>query len=448
MEFLRRDFLKLGLTQAIAATVSVPALATGGQDDRTNDGLLFINVMRDTPSILQGATDATRTQFSIQHHKDLKFNIIARNQTGTVWQPDKIEVLTQPYSPYAITKVFFSNLYLGEIFFLDLLGPADQIIERREFKTLDLAKPTLRYAIASCMDEGRHEPEIWKNMISQNPDVIFFIGDTVYCDKGESPYKKGDPRRLWTRFTDARRILEIYYSKRLVPVLATWDDHDFSGDDANSSSAEYVQMAQRNFLAFFAQNEGHSEGYAQGPGVASVLRAGQHQFLLMDDRSWRLTKESPDRYAHWGKDQEEWALQMISSFDGITWVMNGSQIFPHMIYKESMSKHNGQFNGFTSALRKISKKVIFASGDVHFSEVSKIEPAMVGYQTYEITSSGLHSKCFPGLDKISNHARRMMCTTNQNYVLIDSIYQGDRFSGNVYSCSAKSKVNFSTQISV
>ncbi|WP_413577123.1 hypothetical protein ACLVWU_02845 [Bdellovibrio sp. HCB290] len=448
MEFFRRDFLKLGLTQAIAATVAVPALATGGQEDRNDDGLLFYNYLRDTPSILQGATDSTRTQFSIQHHQNLKFNIVARNQAGAIWQPDKIEVLTQPYSPYSITKVFFSNLHLGEVFFLDLLGAADEIIERREFKTLDLMKPTLRYALCSCMDEGRHEPEIWRNLISQNPDVIFFIGDAVYCDKGTSPYAKGDPRRLWGRYTDARRILEVYYSKRLIPVLATWDDHDFSGDDANNSSPEYVLAAQQNFLSFFAQSEGHSEGYTQGPGVASALRAGQHQFLLMDDRSWRLTKESPDRYAHWGKEQEEWALQMISSFEGITWVMNGSQIVPQMIYKESMSKHKGQFNGFTSALRKLSKKVVFASGDVHFSEVSKIEPALVGYQTYEITSSGFHSKCFPGIDVISKHARRLMSTTAQNYVLIDSVYQGDKFSANVYSCSARSKVNFSTQITV
>lgn len=448
MEFLRRDFLKLGLTQAIAATVSVPALATGGQDDRTVDGLPFQSVLRATPSILQGVTDATSTQFSIQHHKDLKFNVIVRDAVGTVWQPDKIEVIAQTYSPYQITRVFFSNLGLNQVFFLDLLNSADVVIERREFSTLDLDKPTLRYAICSCMDEERHEPKIWQNLISQKPDVIFFIGDSVYCDKGGGPYKDGDPRRLWLRFTEARRTLEIYYSKRLVPIIATWDDHDFATDDADTTSWSHIQASQANFLSFFAQSEGHSQGYSRGPGVSSALRAGQHQFLLMDDRSWRLDKNSGERYAHWGKEQEEWALEMVSSFDGTTWIMNGSQIFPQMVYKESMSKHKGQFNGFMSALRRIPRKVLFASGDVHFSEVSKIETAMLGYQTFEVTSSGLHSKCFPGLDKISNHARRMMCTTNPNYVLVDSIHQAGVFTANVYSCSAQSKVNFSTQITI
>ncbi|WP_413580413.1 alkaline phosphatase D family protein [Bdellovibrio sp. HCB288] len=448
MEFLRRDFLKLGLTQAIAATVSVPALANGGHESFTSDGLPFQNVMRGTPSILQGVTDATRTQFSIQHHKGLNFNAVVRDQTGTIWQPDKIEQITQTFSNYAITKVFFSNLRLGEIFFLDLLDAKDAVIERREFKMLDLSKPTLRYAIASCMDESRHEPKIWHNMFEQNPDIIFFVGDTVYCDKGSSEFKDGDPRRLWVRHSEARRILEVYYSKRLIPILATWDDHDFSGDDANSNSAEYIQASRANFLSFFAQGEGHVEGYAQGPGVSSVLRAGQHQFILMDDRSWRMKKESPDRYAHWGREQEEWALEMISSFDGITWIMNGSQIFPQMIYKESMSKHKGQFDGFMKALRATGKKVVFASGDVHFSEVSRIESAMLGYQTYEVTSSGLHSKCFPGIDIISKHERRMMITTKQNYVLIDSTYQSEKFAANIYCCSAQSKVNFTAQITV
>ncbi|WP_413559939.1 alkaline phosphatase D family protein [Bdellovibrio sp. HCB209] len=448
MEFLRRDFLKLGLTQAIAATVSVPTLAAGGQDDRTVDGLPFQSVLRDTPSILQGATDATRTQFSIQHHKDLKFNVVVRNAAGELWQPDKVEYLAQPYSPYQITRAYFSNLHLGEVFYLDLLGANDKVIERREFGTLDLNKPTLRYALCSCMDEGRHEPKIWQNLVSQIPDVVFFIGDSVYCDKGGGPYKDGDPRRLWLRFTEARRTLEIYYSKRLVPIIATWDDHDFATDDADTTSWEHTLASQMNFMAFFAQSEGHTEGFSQGPGVASALRAGQHQFLLMDDRSWRLDKNSTDRYAHWGKDQEEWALQMISSFEGTTFLMNGSQIFPKMVYKESMSKHPGQFNAFMSALKKIPRKVVFASGDVHFSEISRIEPAMTGYPTYEITSSAVHSKCFPGLEKISNHSRRMMCTTNPNYILIDSNHQAGRFTANIYSCSAQKKVNFSTQIVV
>lgn len=448
MEFLRRDFLKLGLTQAIVSAVGVPAFAATEQDDRTSDGLPFQKVLRDTPSILQGATDATRTQFSILHNVNTRFNVVVRNSAGQVWQPEKIEVLNQPYSEFQITKVYFADLNLGEVFYLDLLGLGDALIERREFGMLDLNKQTLRYAICSCMDDSRHEPKIWQNLIGQTPDVIFFIGDSAYCDQGECPFPAGDVRRLWTRFTQARRTLEIYYSKRLIPVLATWDDHDFGSDDADTTSWTHVRDSQINFLSFFAQADGYTEGYAQGPGVSSVFRAGQHQFLLMDDRSWRLGKNSPARYAHWGQEQEEWALAMIQDFEGTTWVMNGSQVFPKMIYKESMSKHTGQFNGFTAALKKVPRKVIFASGDVHFSEISRIESAMLGYQTYEVTSSGFHSKCFPGLDKISKHDRRMMCTTNQNYILVDSVHQAGNFTANVYSCSARSVVNFSCQLTV
>ncbi len=448
MGFLRRDFLKLGLTQAFVSAVGFPAFAATEQDDRGVDGLPFQTAQRLTPSILQGATDATRTQFSILHLGEQKFNVVVRNSSARVWQPEKLEILQQPFSQFQITKVYFSGLNLGETFYLDLLGSQDEVIERREFGMLDLSKSTLRYALCSCMDESRHEPRIWQNLVGQKPDMIFFIGDSTYCDKGESQFPDGDPRRLWDRYVQARRTLEIYYSQRLIPIVATWDDHDFGSDDVNTTNWNHVPESQVNFRAFFAQADGYTEGYYHGPGVSSALRAGQHQFLLMDDRSWRLEKNSLARYAHWGQEQEEWALQMIAGFEGTTWIMNGSQIFPEMIYKESMSKHKGQFNGFMGALKRIPRKVIFASGDVHFSEISKIESAMLGYQTYEITSSAVHSKCFPGLDKISKHPRRMMCTTMPNYILVDSIHQAGTFAANVYSCSARSVVNFSCQLTV
>ncbi|MBY0452918.1 MAG: hypothetical protein K2P92_07775, partial [Bdellovibrionaceae bacterium] len=42
--------------------------------------------------------------------------------------------------------------------------------------------------------------------------------------------------------------------------------------------------------------------------------------------------------------------------------------------------------------------VIFASGDIHFSEIMKITKDKVGYDTYEVTSSSMHSYAGTGWD--------------------------------------------------
>ena len=50
--------------------------------------------------------------------------------------------------------------------------------------------------------------------------------------------------RLWRRHAEARMTLEIYYSKRLYPIFATWDDHDFGKNDAGKQFP-YVPEAHR-----------------------------------------------------------------------------------------------------------------------------------------------------------------------------------------------------------
>ncbi|MBO9666287.1 MAG: alkaline phosphatase D family protein, partial [Bdellovibrio sp.] len=335
------------------------------------------------------------------------------------------------------------------VFYLDLTSEDGTQLERREFGMLNTQKKDLRFALCSCMDDARHEPEIWQDLVERRPDMIFFIGDSVYVDYKDKHVPKNNPFRLWKRFSEARRTLEIYYSKRLIPIFATWDDHDFGKDNSNSESYPHVKLSQKNFLSYFAQEESHCSTLERGPGVSSAFKAGKHLFLLMDDRSYRLDDGNEDRYAHWGQEQEEWALDVIGKHSGVTWLMNGSQIFPQMIYKESMSGgHRNQFIGFMKSIRHLNKKVIFASGDVHFSEISKIESEQLGYPTFEVTSSSMHSRCFPGLQHIALNRRRIVSTTKRNYILVDSSANDQHSIANVYSCSAGEKVNFSRQLKV
>lgn len=82
-----------------------------------------------------------------------------------------------------------------------------------------------------------------------------------------------------------------------------------------------------------------------------------------------------------------------------TWLISGNQFFSGVAldYKESLQDNNPEnFKLLTSDLKNINVPVVFGSGDVHFSEIMKIPADRIGYETYEFTSSSMHSFTYSG----------------------------------------------------
>jgi phosphodiesterase/alkaline phosphatase D-like protein len=411
MKIHRRDLLKLGLVQVLTVGLS----KKGQAKESLNKPL-----KQNRPSVLQGATEETRTQFSILYNEDVTLNLFVTSSNGRQWQADRTQEISFSKHPQKITKAFFSNLSPDETYFLHIENAeTNTVLDKREFQTLNMNSDKVRFAFCSCMDDQHHEEAIWKDIAIKKPQIIFFIGDHVYADNGR--LSVADPAQLWSRFCDARQTLNVFFAPRLVPILATWDDHDFGKNDGHSENYPYVKESQLNFKTFFAQEEDHCQFLIQGPGISTAFKWNSQLFLLLDDRSFRKPKHSKERYAHWGKEQEKWMLDLIQKNVGPTWLVNGSQIFPKMPFKESVSgNHQEQFYGILEELKKMPSKVIFVSGDVHFSEISKIEKNRLGYNTYEITSSSIHSPCISGAHHYFSNPRRMVATSLRNYILVDS----------------------------
>lgn len=436
MGISRRDVLKLGMLQAGALVL--PAAASSQEN-------FVFNARRTTPSILQGATDESRTQFSVVHSvaQELRFDVAS---AARLIFPDHVELLTLAGQSTAVSKVYVSNLALGQTYELRLSDANGTLLETRTFQTLDTRKSDLRFAICSCMDDGNHSPEIWRDIIAKHPDFILFAGDSTYCDKGGGS-DQGE-QRLWRRYSEARATLEIYFSEHLVPIFATWDDHDFGLNDAGKEFP-HAKESQANFTKFFAQSASHCSVLENGPGVASRFVLGGQQFVLMDDRSWRIKGRSNERFAHWGKEQEEWLLRSIANHNGVTWIANGTQFFPQMFFKESFSgNHPVQFAKFLEAIKQTRRKVVFISGDVHFSEISQIEPSKLGYTTYELTSSSIHSTTIPGLPHVVPNSRRIESTPERNYILVGSTSDANGCAFRAESRSSDNQLNFSRDLRV
>ncbi|MGB5078998.1 MAG: alkaline phosphatase D family protein, partial [Sphingorhabdus sp.] len=140
-----------------------------------------------------------------------------------------------------------------------------------------------RFAFGSCQNENR-SMGFWDVIARQQPQAFLLIGDNVYGDTGsfsaaEIPtlvqsYKKLSSRQEFDRF------------RRSVPMMTTWDDHDYGANDAGGSFA-FKEYAEKVYETYW----GASQTVRSRPGVYESRIIGPEgkrvQFIILDTRFFR-----------------------------------------------------------------------------------------------------------------------------------------------------------------
>ena len=262
-----------------------------------------------------------------------------------------------------------------------------------------------KIAFGSCGHEN-HPLPIFNHVVKQEPDLFIFLGDNIYGDT-----KSMDTLRMKYQKLGSK---ESYKNlKRNVPIIATWDDHDFGWNDTGKSYP-FKEESKEIFMEFFEEPKSSSRREHKGIYHSYIYTYGENklQVILLDGRTFRDDLkpyrdefDHDTRYSFYGKDyaphtetgstllgEAQWTwledelkkpadIRIIGSGTqfGIEW--NGYEAwanFPHererMIELIQSTKANG---------------VLFISGDVHYSEISKLDTDF--YPIFDFTSSGLSS---------------------------------------------------------
>lgn len=314
---------------------------------------------------------------------------------------------------YGIDKLIVEGLKAHQLYRLQVIDKdRGTVLDERLFKSLPLNRKTdLRFATISCAHDFYHSQNsnMWDRLFGELPELIFILGDSCYVDLGSD----GSEKDLWRRHCETRMTLAHFRQPRLIPTLATWDDHDYGKNNANKHY-RLKQASKRIFECFFGSTP--VAGYRKGHGVGAVLTGFGQRFFLMDDRYFRDEPRSGGMM--WGSDQQEHTLELLSENKKPSWIMNGSQYFSSYLGNESFQKeYMRNLSDLTGKLRRIEAPVVFASGDVHFSEVLRIEPELLGYRTFEFTSSAIHSLNYPAAWYLRN-SRRLAHTWKHNFMII------------------------------
>lgn len=439
MSFERRQFLKNGLFLGTGLTLGgLSTFSAQKAEAYIGGGVWPEGAPPYGLPVVQLYTDDSRAQFRVLSNPLMPVEYEATTADGKVLPLQVRSSTPCPYDEYVqMDHLLVSGLELGKDYLLsayDLRTGAR--VEERVFNALDIHKKQGRIIVASCMCdifEGIQE-DMWKGVGSAKADAIFLIGDTSYTDLGGN----GTIEDNWKRHIQTRRKLDIFKWRKLVPVFATWDDHDYAGNNADKN-----HPLNGKSLAVFKAMFGWTPLYKEdhGPGVAMHVDLFNQRFFLMDDRSFRDAEGSNGVY--WGEAQNTWLMNHLTNSKAPAWLMNGGQFFGAYLGKDSFEgDYMREFKTVLQKLKDVEAPVIFASGDVHFSEAMKIESALLGYETFELTSSSIHSATTPLIDKRRTNKRRLESTWHHNFMVIDCASDGSKMMFRTRSAGAKLQAYF------
>ena len=283
--------------------------------------------------------------------------------------------------------------------FLVLAGSACSPPEEEEHSaTLD------RIAFGSCASQAQEQP-IWEAIIARDPDLFLFIGDNIYADT----YDMEVMREKYAKLASKPGYQRL---RATCPVLSTWDDHDYGINDGGASYPK-KEASEKIFLDFFDVPE--SSPRRDHPGVYGAKVFGKPgrrvQVILLDTRYFKDVQEQVKNPASaeekkaqnvvgWylptedttttllGEAQWKWLEGQLQKEADLRIVASSIQVIPYEKGMESWGNYPHERRRLFNLISKTGANgVLFISGDVHFSELSRTDEGP--YPLYDFTSSGM-----------------------------------------------------------
>ncbi len=255
-----------------------------------------------------------------------------------------------------------------------------------------------RIAFGSCGHQ-LGEQFIWNNVVDADPDLWIWLGDNIYGDTEDMDVL----RRKYQQLGDNQNY---QYLKENVPVIATWDDHDYGVNDGGKYYPKRKE-SQQVFLEFFEEpsssprwkQEGIYTSYDYGSGENTV------KVILLDARYHRDERGTDGDVL--GEEQWKWLeAEFGNSAAKVVLVGTGYQFVSDKHPFETWGHFPSERERMLKLIQKTGVKgVIFLSGDRHFAELSKLERDDLSYPIFDFTSSGL------------THANNIMIEKNPHKVV-------------------------------
>ena len=93
----------------------------------------------------------------------------------------------------------------------------------------NFGKPVTKVAFGSCSYQFIPDKKIYRRIADENPDLFIFGGDDIYGDF--FALAPGTPEYIQGAYKQLFESPDFMYFRDRVPILPTWDDHDYGEND-------------------------------------------------------------------------------------------------------------------------------------------------------------------------------------------------------------------------
>jgi alkaline phosphatase D len=287
-------------------------------------------------------------------------------------------------------------------------------------------------AFGSCASQTKDQP-IWDDVVAVDPDLFVFVGDNIYGDTEDMKVLADKYAELGAK-PGYRKLLET------CPVLATWDDHDYGVNDGGEWYPKKAE-SQQVMLDFFGvpadsprrSREGVYGAYMFGPEgkrVQLILLDARYfkSRMKKDDRpaeekkrlnlvGWYVPNDDPDA-AILGEAQWAWLEEQLKQPADLRIIASSIQVIADEKGMESWGNAPRERERLYKLIEKTGAEgVIFISGDVHFSEISKVEDGP--YPFVDFTSSGLTNSEPSWAAAVNSHRTSAIAYAKPTFGLIE-----------------------------
>jgi alkaline phosphatase D len=265
-------------------------------------------------------------------------------------------------------------------------GAGGETFAEAEFRTApppDAPSKTVM-AFGSCA--SNEFPAVWERMAQEGADVVFLIGDTPYIDSSDLAVN----RRKHREFLAQPGLRDLMRSR---PVLGTWDDHDFGGNDTDGTNVDRDTI-RRVFMEYRA----HQSFGEKDEGIYTSFRRGPVEVFLIDARYFSQTEPSPvdpSKPTLLGRRQWEWLKNSLAASTATFKVL-----VTGLVWHDKPNQEKDDWENYAhereALFRFIGERkipgVVLVSGDVHVSLLLEHPTEKTaGYPIFELVSSPLNA---------------------------------------------------------
>lgn len=238
-----------------------------------------------------------------------------------------------------------------------------ETVSRGRFRTFPLGRASFRIAFGSCGDFRDPNQSAYAAIMEERPLLFINMGDMHYSDTNSTvanEYRYNYDNVLGHDVQGA-----LY---RSVATAYIWDDHDFSGNDSDTTA-----IGRDTARQVYKERVPHYPLVPSGGTMGQAFTVGRVRFIMTDLRSGASPasqKESATK-SKMGTAQKAWFKQeLINARDGgfplVVWVCPDPWIAKAQVGDDSWGGHATERTEIANFLRdnRITNLVLL-SGDMH-----------------------------------------------------------------------------------